>query len=137
MKALSMMQPYAWLFAHGYLAIDDRLWPTSHCGLLALHASKGFQDKYYEFLLEHTGWPMPAASEFNQGGIVGVAILTDCIAPTAPRGAPMHRLELRRAHLGAPGHYGFVLEEARPVAFVPFRGNRGVFDIPEEILAGR
>jgi hypothetical protein len=66
-----------------------------------------------------------------------IANLTAYLAPTAPVGTRMHRLDLRRAHFGAPGHYGFGLEQPRPVDFVLFRGNRGLFDIPDELLAGR
>jgi hypothetical protein len=132
-----MTQPYAWLFAHGYLTIDDRLWPTSHRGLLAIHASKGFHESYYDFVLEHMGWPMPAPDAFDHGGVVGIARLVDCLAPTAPQGTPLKRLDMRRAHFGASGHHGFVLEEARPIEFLSFRGNRGLFDVPDSLLEGR
>lgn len=132
-----MMQPYAWLFANGFLTTDDRTWPTAYRGPLAIHASKSFHAQYYAFLLEHTDWALPEPLEFERGGVVGIATLVQCNKPLAPHGAPMHRLDLRRAHFGAPGHYGFVLEQARTVPFVPFRGNRGLFDIPDQLLAGR
>lgn len=132
-----MMQPYAWLVANGFLSIDDRTWPTSYRGALAIHASKKFHEAYYSFLTEHTNWPLPNPSDFEQGGVVGVARLANCIAPTLPAGSPMPRLELRRSHFGAPGHYGFVLEEPRTISFVPFRGNQGLFNIPDAVLAGQ
>lgn len=137
MKALSMLQPYAWLFANGYLTTDDRTWPTAYRGALAIHASKGFHPQYYAFLMEHTDWALPEPLEFDRGGVVGIATLAGCTAPLSPRGSPMSRLDLRRAHFGAPGHFGFVLEAPRPVEFLPFRGNRGLFDIPDMLLAGR
>ncbi len=136
MKALSMMQPFAWLFAHGYLHADDRTWPTSYRGPLAIHAAKGFHQQYYDFLREHTDWPLPAPAAFEHGGVVAIVTLTDCLAPQEPLGAPMRRMNLRRAHFGAPGHYGFVLTSPRRLGFVPFRGNRGLFDIPDAVLQG-
>ena len=136
MKALSMMQPYAWLVAHGYLSVDDRTWPTAYRGPLAVHASKGFHLPYYNFLRAHTEWPLPAPADFEHGGVVAIVTLKDCMAPEAPLGTPMRQLDLRRAHFGAPGHYGFVLGEPRRLGFVPFRGNRGLFDIPDAVLQG-
>jgi hypothetical protein len=134
MKALSMMQPYAWLFANGYLKIDDRTWSTLYRGPIAIHASKGFHEKYYEFIKRHTNWPLPRPIEFEHGGVVGIATLTDCVEPTAPIGSRMTSLDIRRAHFGAPGHYGFVLDQPRLIDFVRIRGNRGLFDIPDRLL---
>jgi len=134
LKALSMMQPYAWLFANGYLTIDDRTWSTLYRGVLAIHASKGFHDRYYAFLKARTTIPLPEPLEFEHGGVVGYANLTQCIEPTAPIGTRMTQLDLKRSHFGAPGHYGFLLEGAEPTTFVKVRGNRGLFDIPDAVL---
>lgn len=128
-----MMQPYATLFALGLLRIDDRSWPTSYRGPVAIHASRKLHADYDSFIRTITGWDYPQPSELPHGAVVGVANLADCLAP-APVGSavvPNHT----RAHFGAPGFYGFVLEGAQPVKPVPLRGNVRLFDMPEATLA--
>lgn len=134
LKALSMMQPYAWLFANGLLTIDDRTWPTQYRGPVAIHASQKFHQPYYDFLRKYTRVQLPEPNQFEYGGIVGVAELTGCLPPVAPAGTSLDNPDLRRSHLGAPGHYGLVFENARPVEFVTFRGNRGLFDVPGNLV---
>jgi hypothetical protein len=129
-----MMQPYAWLFANGYLTTDDRTWPTAYRGPVAIHASQKLHGSYYEFLLEHTRWSLPAPETLERGGVVGIADLVECLAPTVPLGGKLERIELRRSHFGAPGHHGLVFASPRTVPFVAFRGNRGLFDIPDRLL---
>lgn len=132
MKALSMMQPYAWLFANGILTIDDRSWPTGYRGPLAIHASKGFQQAYYDWLERNTNVAMPSPGALEAGGIVGVANLVDCLNRADSGSSPP--LDLQRSHFGQPGYYGFVLACAKPVAFVPYRGNVRLFDLPAGLL---
>lgn len=134
MKALSMMQPYAWLFANGILTIDDRTWPTAYRGPLAIHASLSFHEPYYNFLLSHTELKLPLPEQFDKGGFVGIAQLVDCLAPNP---GPMTKLDLRRSHFGAPEYHGFVFERARPVALQHFRGKPGLFQVPQGYLIDR
>ena len=134
MKAISMMQPYAWLFANGLLRIDDRTWPTAYRGAIAIHASLSFHQPYYDFLVANTSLQLPRPDQFEKGGFVGIAQLTDC---TAPLPGPMTRLDLNRSHFGAPGHHGFVLERAHPIALQHFRGKPGIFDVPRGYLVDR
>ena len=131
-----MMQPYAWLFANGFLKVDDRTWPTAYRGPVILHASKKFHAPYYAFLRQRTDWHLPAPGAFEAGGVVGIAELVNCLAPTAPAGSPFTQGDLERAHFGAPGYYGFELAKARPLPFLAYRGNVGLFDIPDAVLAG-
>lgn len=121
-----MMQPYAWLFVHGYLHTDDRAWPTSYRGPLAIHASLRSDETYYRFVTERLGWPVPPLHTLEHGGIVGVAQLTQCTRPVEEMA---FKADARRAHFGAPGYYGFVLQRIRAVAFHACRGNRGLFDL--------
>ena len=41
MKALTVKQPWAWLLIHGTKDIENRNWPTSLRGEIAIHAAKG------------------------------------------------------------------------------------------------
>lgn len=43
MKALTISQPFASLIADGHKWIENRTWPTSYRGPLAIHAGKGTQ----------------------------------------------------------------------------------------------
>lgn len=121
-----MMQPYAWLFVHGYLHTDDRAWPTAYRGPVAIHASMRSDEAYYRFVTERLGWPVPALDTLAHGGVVGVAHLAQCVKPVQ---TTMFKADARRAHFGAPGYYGFAMERVRPVAFYKCRGNRGLFDL--------
>jgi hypothetical protein len=132
MKAISMVQPYAWLFVHGYLKVDDRSWPTSYRGPLAIHASLRSDEAYYRFVTERLGWVLPPLNAMKHGGIVGIAHLNNCILPVK---ASEFQADPSRAHFGAPGYYGFVLERARAVSFLRCRGNRGLFDLTDAQVA--
>jgi len=43
MKALTISQPFASLIASGSKFVENRTWPTSYRGPLAIHAGKGTQ----------------------------------------------------------------------------------------------
>lgn len=43
MKAITVSQPFASLIACGGKFVENRTWPTSHRGQLAIHAGKGTQ----------------------------------------------------------------------------------------------
>lgn len=134
LKALSMMQPYAWLFANGYLKVDDRTWSTIYRGPVAIHASQNFDAGYYAMMKKHTNWALPPIESFSKGGFVAIAQLTDCREPTASIGSAFRKPDISRSHLGAPGHYGFVFEEMKEVPFVPARGNKGLYDVRGKML---
>lgn len=125
-----MMQPYAWLFANGYLTIDDRTWSTSYRGPIAIHATRNVHEAYYAFVSKFTDWPLPALDEFDKGCIVAVGELTDCTAPRfSTERTPIHPI-IHRSHLGASGHHGLVFENVVAIPRMPFKGNRGLFDLP-------
>ncbi len=43
MKAITLSQPFASLISDGEKFVENRSWPTSHRGQLAIHAGKGTQ----------------------------------------------------------------------------------------------
>jgi hypothetical protein len=57
--------------------------------------------------------------EFETGGIVGIAQLTDCV--TSSRSKWFH------------GPVGWVLSEARKLSFIELKGRLGLFDPPENV----
>lgn len=124
MKTISYHQPYAWMLANGYLDIDDRTWGTKHRGDLAIHASKRFSPHYYDFVKNGLGIDIPAPEDLEYGGIVAIVNLTHCLSP----GEPTNVRPERRAH-GGSHCFGWVVDNVRPVDFIPYRGQQGLFEV--------
>lgn len=136
MKAISIRQPWAWAIVRpditnalaraGMLRLDllktieNRDWPTNFRGPLAIHAAKKWDENGFEWICAH----VPAIEKalraqkegIAKGGIVGRAIVADCVT--------QHR---SRWFLGT---YGLVLEAIEPLPFVPCRGQLGLFEVP-------
>ena len=112
MKALSIMQPWAWLICAGHKDIENRSWPTSFRGPVLIHAGKKFDG---EDDANDWAWPHIERPEaFDLGGIVGEAEIVDCVTRSNSR------------WFGGP--YGFVIRNARPLEFRPCRGMLGFFE---------
>lgn len=123
MKALSIRQPWAWLIVHGFKPVENRTWPTKVRGPVAIHAGQQFDQAGLETLLAYMPWlRQHLPQQYDLGGIVGVAELTDCVTQ---HHSPFFT-----------GPYGHVMSSARPVPFIRYRGVLGYFDIPDELLAG-
>ena len=119
MKAISILQPYAWLIVTGQKDIENRTWRTGYRGPVLIHAGKNYPKWEYEQDLGHYGqYP---TRESMIGGIVGIATITDCISHSDSK--------------WFNGPYGFVLKDARKFDMVPMRGQLSFFDVPDEILA--
>lgn len=130
MKAISIRQPWAWLIAHGFKDIENRSRRTSYRGPILIHASQGMTQREYEdadaFLaytaaLKHIRLPEPG--DLARGGIVGVADLHDCIPP-----------ELRASPWHIDGAHGLAMRDAQPLPFKPYKGQLGIFYVPDAIL---
>lgn len=140
MKVLTVIQPFAWLIirpdlpsrravadalaAHRYPRIkniENRQWRTTHRGELAIHAGQKFDDAGAAFVRRmFPEIPLPHASQCIRGGIIGVALLVDCVTRSQ---SPWFN-----------GPYGFVLEDPRPCSFVPMRGRLGLFDVDDGLI---
>jgi hypothetical protein len=118
LKAISILQPFADLVATGYKDVECRSWPTKYRGpifILALKAEPSAEDLHYaEYMCMREGCPMP--TDYKLGGIVGIAYLSDCVTSSKSR---WHE----------EGTYGFVMTQARPVPFIPYRGMQKIFNI--------
>ncbi|MBD9376159.1 ASCH domain-containing protein [Pseudoxanthomonas sp. PXM04] len=122
MLAVSVIQPWAWLIVHGYKPVDNRKEPHEHRGPTLIHAGQKFDQAGYDLVREcYPEIPMPAPDAFPKGGIVGVATITDCVT------------RLNSSWFFGP--YGFLLEDAKPLPLVPFRGQLGFFNVPDKALA--
>lgn len=113
-RALSIQQPWAWLIVQGYKNVENRDWSTNVRGTIGIHAGKTFDRAGYDWVRrEFPHIRMPEPSDFELGGIVGRARIVDCVQD-----------------MESPwffGRYGFVLQGAEPLPFMPCRGKLGFF----------
>ncbi len=111
MNALTVCQPYAHLIAVGVKPIENRTWPTSYRGELAIHA--GLSREWLD-----AGDELPPRSEWGVAG--GVR------APEAPQATSEH----------ANGPWCFVLERVRRLRVpVPCRGYQQIWIVPDVVEA--
>lgn len=124
MKAISIRQPWAWLIVNGYKDIENRSWRTKYRGQVLIHASQGVKTIEYvraSTLANQLGITLPKINDFETGGIVGVATITDCVEQSE---SPWF-----------VGEKGFVLADARPLKFIQMKGKLSFFETgiePEE-----
>lgn len=123
MKALSILQPWAWLIVNGYKDAENRSWRTHFRGRFIVHAGKRWGSEQREDCARvrqqfpHIDLP----SAFERGGIVGAATLVDCVD--------------RSDSPWFVGDYGFLLANQACCPFVPWRGQLGWFEVPRSALA--
>lgn len=116
MFALSIRQPWAWLIVNGHKRLENRNWRRASRGAVLIHAGKKMHRPDYDQaarLAEADGVTLPEFGTFERGGIVGQADIVDCI-------------NYSTSHWFF-GPYAFVLENARPLPFVPCAGKLGFF----------
>lgn len=117
MKTLSIRQPWAWLIVNGHKDIENRSWPTRMRGPVLIHASKGMTRAEYDEardLAAQLGIEIPEPDKLERGGIVGKAVITDCVSDSDST--------------WFFGRHGFVLSNAKPLPFTPLLGKLGFFD---------
>lgn len=128
MKTLSIRQPWAWLIAQGFKDVENRSWATKVRGQILVHAGKAFdKDGYAWVKREFPHIPLPTPSEFEFGGIVGCADLVDCVPPDSDLAGRIDS----RWYLG---QYGYVVDRAYPLPFIPLKGRLGFFDASHPVM---
>lgn len=80
MKSLTVHQPYAWAIVAGVKRLENRSWPTSYRGPVAIHAGKstltaGDDGEWDREVM--TG--MPHVGSLPYGAFIGTAVLIDCL----------------------------------------------------------
>lgn len=138
MLALSIRQPWASLILKAGKDIENRDWPTKFRGRVLIHAAKGMTHAEHEGAIDfavHAIRARPkhgartitlrelgfAFDEVRRGGIVGSVEIVDCVqASDSP---------------WFVGRYGFVLRDPQPLPFRPWKGQLGLFDVPDEATA--
>lgn len=121
MKTLSIQQPWAWLIVNRFKPVENRTWWTCVRGWVQIHAGKKFDLEGYNWVRSNfpdIAMPMPA--EFERGGIVGRAQITDCFRN--PSACPP---DARKWFFGPNG---FWFSNAQPEPFRLCRGALGFFE---------
>ena len=128
MKALSILQPWAWLIVTGHKDIENRSWPTKVRERIWVHAGKTLGRAKYqddiEYFAEAENILLPSFEEMKSmtGGLVGSVDIVDCVRRHA-------------SHWKDPDSYGFVLKNELHCTLVPYRGQLGFFEIDGNIFA--
>ncbi len=132
MKAITILQPFAHAIAVGEKRVENRSWPTTHRGELAIHAGKSRRRVTAE---DECRWP-----DMAFGAVVAVAELTDCIALADLEDAVAEKPSLAwlLTHRHVEGPIIWVLANVRRLAEpIPCLGQQGLFDLPAERLKSR
>ncbi len=125
MKILSVRQPWAWLIINGLKDVENRDWSTHLRGPLLIHAGLQFESDAMEGILSNLDatdrqrFPLEK-SAFQRGGIVGIVNIVDVVTESQSK--------------WFEGKYGWCLENARPLPFIPLRGSLGLFNVPPEMV---
>lgn len=133
MKALSIRQPWAWLIVNGIKPVENRDWYCNYRGPLLIHAGKQLDGEGLMWLANNwykIGAPCTVGDMIDKwkhkregldlGGIVGRVEMTKC---TTSYDSPFFF-----------GPYGFIMEKAEVLPFIPYRGQLKIFEIPDQEL---
>ncbi|MFN3303139.1 MAG: ASCH domain-containing protein [Roseateles sp.] len=124
MRTLSIRQPWAWLIVNGHKPVENRDWSTDFRGRFLIHAGSQMVRRDYwstvAQLKDELGIEVPHFLDLPMGGIVGAATLVDVVT------------EMDNPFFLGP--FGFVLKDARPLPFVPFKGQLGWFNTPARLV---
>jgi len=130
MKAISIQQPWAWAILHAGKNVENRTWTHDYRGPVLIHTGKKFDLAGYEWLIEQWHYNdkidfpidvLPARTNFPTGGIVGVVTIERMV---------------RSLHFSPWmfGPWGWVLSDPKPLPFIPYKGQLGLFNVPGEVI---
>lgn len=135
MKALTVSQPWANLIASGLKFVENRTWPTSYRGPLAIHAGKGSQ---YLTPQQLTMYPT--------GCIIATCELVNCVhieivnrrcniellSQPISNFSKKTLLDVAR-HDFTEGPYLWILDNIRPVIDHPIKGAQGLWNVSVDV----
>lgn len=138
LACLSISNPWAWLIVQGHKNLENRDWKTSYRGRILIHAGKKLDTNGFDGDALFTPYWYQAGAHpdvvacmprhktdysnytYQTGGIVGIATLVDVVSQSD---SPWFR-----------GTYGFIFKDARPLPFIPLRGQLGVFPVDLQVI---
>lgn len=147
MRALSLLQPWAWLVAEGHKPVENRRWhlPMKMRGVpFLIHSSGSRQKSEFAAAKELAGrvaWQtrmppvkIPDPDELVYGSLLAVAEAHDCLCPAERQ---MSLLDDSSPHpWWMRAQHGFLLQNVRKLQTpVICRGNLGFWQVPPTILS--
>jgi hypothetical protein len=134
MKALSVMNPYAWLICKGYKDVENRSWKTAIRGKIYIHASQTIDHAAFSLLPATIPHPiirkfMPGGianpGMFKKGAIIGEVEIIDCKFRFPDENANLYSV------WHVPGQWGWILANAVLYDIpIPYKGHQRLFDVP-------
>lgn len=125
MKALSVRQPWAYTIIHSNKDIENRGWPIHYRGDILIHAGKTCTQKEYfeakEFC-QNLDVSIPELKMLRRGQIIGIVTIVDCQFSSDADG------------WGMAGQYHWQLENPREITPIPYIGQLGIFEVPDELV---
>jgi hypothetical protein len=135
MRALSVLQPWAWAIAKGHKSVENRDWPPPKGTIgsrIAIHASKKpvgqedreeFDEQMFEFQIFAPDWPtMP------YGAVVAVATLRGFVDAAGAKTLP------RNAYRWFVGTYGWLFDDVVELPEpVPAKGSLGLWVMTSDV----
>ncbi len=134
MRALTVLQPYAWAIAVGAKPVENRTRRTNYRGLLAIHAGKramreGLEDPRILEAIADRGFEIGEATS-RLGRVVAVADLTGCHDATCAAGCSCS------PWAASCSWHWELSSDVRPLREpVPCRGMLGLWRLPAEVEA--
>ena len=131
MKAITLWQPWASAMAFGWKKIETRSWSTNHRGPLFIHAAKkriGWPSLYIQGAFDDVAFQ---PSDLPLGCILCSVDLIDCKKITIP-----NRPDMAERQFGdyTHGRFMWITENLKIFKPIPFRGNQGFFNIPDNLI---
>lgn len=154
LRALTIIQPWASAIALGAKRIETRSWPTTHRGLLAIHAGlaasflpkqrlRGSITRRHDLksigrdAMNAAGLPVDRYY-YPLGAILAVAELVDCAKLYTGSNYPYWLIDSRELTLGdyRDGRFGWLLANVRALPTpIPCKGALALWRVPEDIAA--
>lgn len=122
---LSLWQPWAWAVIYAGKDIENRPRPWNYRGEFLVHAAqKRLSDNDWEELQDYFKTKfkvdLPETDRLNFGGFVGKANIVDCVTQSD---SPWFE----------KGKRGLVLKNQKPIKFISYKAQQGVFYYRSEV----
>lgn len=143
MKAITILQPWAWLLASGKKHCETQSWKTDYRGEILIHAGKkDYTNALRQTILEERY--MRRAGVFHTkmitGAIIGKAKLVNCVFVDEAIRDLIREQHMQEYAFGyfVPHQYAWVFEEAELFKHpIPITGKRGLWDFDEKMCLKR
>ncbi|MDZ8139811.1 MAG: ASCH domain-containing protein [Nostoc sp. DedQUE04] len=126
MKAISVRQPWAWAIIYALKDIENRGWPIHYSlSRRQIHAAKTCTKKEYQLAKEFCqsmGVVIPELISLRRGQVIGIVTIVDC------------RFSQVASGWGMPEQYHWQLENPREITPIPYIGQLGIFEVPDDLV---